>query len=75
MKTLIVVKWKIVNAGLGELTILLGFAAMAIILFIPDNFEIYKPLFHVKVIWLTVMGVSILRHGVNIPEAESSALS
>lgn len=65
------VKWKIVNVWLGVLTILLGFAAMGIIMSIPDNFDIYKPLFHVKAIWLTLMGVSILRQGVNLPEPAS----
>ena len=66
------VKWKIVNTWLGGSTILLGFAAMMIILFIPDNFEIYKPLFYLKAIWLAVMGISILRYGVNLPAQKGS---
>lgn len=60
------VKWKIVDLWLGWLTILLGLVAMMIILLIPDNFEIYKPIFHVKVIWLTLMGITILRQGLNL---------
>lgn len=62
------VKWKIVSTWLGWFTILFGLAAMGIILLIADNFEIYKPMFHVKVIWLTVMGVFLLRKGVNLSE-------
>ena len=56
-------KWKVVGAWLGWFTILLGLAAVALILSIPDHFEIYKPLFHVKVIWLLLMGVFILKNG------------
>lgn len=65
------VKWKIVNPLLGWFTALLGLAAMAIIMGIPDNFEIYKPLFHIKAIWLLAMGVTILIKGVNLPETKS----
>jgi hypothetical protein len=62
------VKWKIVNPLLGWFTVLLGLAAMGIIMGIPDNFEIYKPVFHVKAIWLLIMGVVILLKGVNLPK-------
>jgi hypothetical protein len=61
-------KWKIVGAWLGWFTILLGLAAVALILAIPDHFEMYKPLFHIKVIWLLLMGIFILRKGVPVPE-------
>ncbi len=64
------VKWKIVGAWLGWFTILLGVAAMGIILSIPDNFEIYKPLFHIKVIWLVSMGAVILKQGVHLPKPQ-----
>jgi hypothetical protein len=46
-------------------------AAMGIILAIPDNFEIYKPLFHVKVIWLLAMGVVILKDGIPLPRLKN----
>jgi hypothetical protein len=65
------IKWKIVHQVLAWFTMLLGLAAMAIIMGIPDNFEIYKPVFHVKVIWLALMGLFILLKGVNLPESES----
>ena len=38
---------------------------------IPDNFEIYKPVFHVKVVWLIAMGVFILLKGINLSKLES----
>ena len=63
------IKWNIVSKWLGWFTALLGFAAMGIIMGIPDNYEIYKPLFHIKVIWLVAMGVVLLRQGVNLPKS------
>lgn len=65
------VKWSIVKPWLGWFTIILGMAAMGIILFIPEYFEIYKPLFHVKALWLLVMGFMILKQGVNVPDIKS----
>lgn len=64
------IKWNIVSKWLGWFTVLLGFAAMGIIMGIPDNYEIYKPMFHVKVLWLVVMGVVLLTQGVNLPKSE-----
>lgn len=64
------VKWKIVSTWLGWFTAILGVVAMGIILAIPNNFEIYKPIFHVKAIWLLAMGVVILIKGVHLPEVK-----
>jgi len=61
-------KWNLVSKWLGWFTVLFGLAAMGIILGIPDNFEIYKPLFHVKVLWLLVMGIRLLTKGINLPK-------
>ncbi|WP_223033429.1 hypothetical protein [Hanstruepera marina] len=63
-------RWKIVSSWLGWFTLVLGLAAMLIILLIPDNFEIYKPVFHVKVVWLLAMGLVLLKHGVNLSKVE-----
>ena len=62
------IKWQLVSTWLGWFTMLLGFVAMGIILGIPDNFEIYKPIFHIKAIWLLVMGVMILKNGIHLPD-------
>ena len=59
-----------VSKLLGWFTALLGLAAMVVIMGIPDNFEIYKPLFHVKVLWLVAMGAVILKNGINLPKIE-----
>ena len=65
------IKWVIVPKWLGWFTVILGLAAMVIIMGIPENFEIYKPLFHVKVIWLIAMGVILLKQGVHLPKSEA----
>lgn len=65
------IKSNMLPTWLGGFTTLLGLAAMGIILSIPDNFEIYKPLFHVKVIWLVVMGAVLLTKGIN-PSAKEA---
>ncbi|WNH09602.1 hypothetical protein [Thalassobellus suaedae] len=64
------VKWHIVSKWLGWFTALLGLVAMGIILAIPDNYEIYKPIFHVKAIWLLIMGIVILKRGVSLQEVK-----
>lgn len=61
-------KFKLIPNWLGGFTALLGLAAMGIILSIPDNFEIYKPLFHAKVLWLVAMGVVLLTKGIDTKE-------
>jgi len=59
-------KGRIMHAGMGWLTLLLGVVAMGIILFIPEYFEYYKPMFHVKAFWLALMGVVILKNGLKV---------
>ena len=60
------IKWNLVSKWLGAFTVLLGLGAMGIIMGIPDNYEIYKPMFHIKVIWLVLMGLTFLKRGVNL---------
>ena len=64
------IKWKIVSVWLGWFTAILGLLSMGIIMGIPDNYEIYKPMFHVKVLWLVMMGIVLLKRGVNLPESK-----
>jgi hypothetical protein len=65
------VKWKMFSGWLSWFTVLLGLVAMCTILFIPDNFEVYKPIFHVKAVWLVAMGVTLLTKGVHLQKAEA----
>lgn len=62
-------KWKIMHSGLAWFTIAFGVVVMCVILFIPDYFEHYKPLFHVKVVWLLAMAAHLLKSGINLEEA------
>lgn len=64
-------KWSMFSQVLSWFTIVLGIVAMSIILFIPDNFEIYKPIFYVKVVWLLAMGAILLRKGIYLEGASS----
>ncbi len=65
------VKWSLVSTWLGWFTIVLGVVTMGLILAIPDNYEIYKPIFHVKVIWLVMMGITLVKQGIHLPESKS----
>ena len=58
-------KWKVLPSWLSWFTILLGLVVMCVILFIPNYYEHYKPLFHVKAIWLMTMGIVLLKNGIN----------
>lgn len=64
-------KWNIFSKWLSWFTLLFGFAAMGIILGIPDNFEVYKPLFHVKVLWLVAIGLTLVTKGINLQESQN----
>lgn len=61
-------RWKIMHIGIAWFTIIFGFVIMGIILLIPEYYEYYKPLFHVKVVWLLAMGILLLRNGINVEE-------
>ena len=50
---------------------LIGLIAMGVIISIPDNYEIYKPVFHIKVIWLLAMGLVLLKKGIHLPVVKS----
>lgn len=65
------VKWKLMSTWLGWFTILLGLVAMGLILFIPEYYEPFKPMFHVKALWLAVMGITLLRNGFSLPKANA----
>ena len=60
------IKWNIVHKTIGYLTFLMGLGAVVLILAIPDNFELYKPFFHIKVIWMVAIGVWLLLKGINL---------
>jgi hypothetical protein len=60
------IKGNIVHKAIGYLTLLMGLGAVGLILGIADNFELYKPFFHIKVIWMLAMGAWLLVKGINL---------
>lgn len=64
-------EFKIMDSWIGIYTAIMGFVTVCLILFIHDNFEVYKPMFFVKVLWLLIVGATILRKGINLPEKVS----
>ena len=60
-------KWKIMDNWFGIFTMAMGMTAMCVILLIPDNFDIYKPLFYLKIAWLFAAGALLLKKGINEP--------
>lgn len=65
------IKWSLFDKWLGWFTVLFGLLAMGVVMLIPDYYESYKPLFHVKALWLTVVGVVLLIKG--LPLARTSS--
>lgn len=61
-------KWNVTDKWLSIFTILLGLAAMGIVMLIPENYGPYKPIFYIKILWLISMGTYILKKGLNLPE-------
>ncbi len=66
-----IMKWHPVPTWLGCLGLFIGLAAIAIVMASGDAFWVYAPVFHLQAIWLTGLGISILRKGLN-PELLNS---
>ncbi|MEX2214031.1 MAG: hypothetical protein WD768_07885 [Phycisphaeraceae bacterium] len=50
---------------------LIGFAAMALTMGLPDNDAVYMPVYHAFMLWLAVTGVVIVRGGIKFADAAS----
>lgn len=48
---------------------LIGLAAMALTMGLPDHLHLYTPVFHAKALWLAAVGVAILRGGLRAGDA------
>jgi hypothetical protein len=60
------IKWRILPAAVGMGAALLGLAAMALTMALPDNLEFYAPVFHFNSLWLLATGIVMLRSGVRL---------
>jgi len=59
-----VVRGKHLPAWTGFVAGVLGVAAMALTMGLPDDLELFAPVFHVFALWLAMVGVVIVRGGV-----------
>lgn len=50
----------------GGSAAILGVAAMALTMLLPDNWALYTPVFHLQSLWLAAAGACLLLNGINI---------
>ena len=58
--------WRILPRWIGVLAALIGLAAIAVTMGLPDDLSLYMPIFHVLAFWLAAMGAVIFRHGLRL---------
>jgi len=63
-------KWRLLPAWIGAGAVLIGLAAMALTMGLPDNLALYAPVFHLQALWLLGTGGIIVMHGVRLPRDE-----
>lgn len=50
--------------------VVIGLAAMALTMLLPDRLSLYAPVFHALAVWLLAMGVVIERRGLRLDKAD-----
>ena len=63
-------KSKVLPSWTGITAVLIGIAAMAVIMAVPTDDSFYYPVFHLKALWLAVTGITILRSQLSFPDAK-----
>jgi len=58
--------WKVLPAWVGIIAMVIGVAAMAITMGLPDDLDLYLPVFHLHALWLAAVGFVTLRSGIRI---------
>jgi len=66
------VVWKVLPMWAGVIPIIIGVAAMALTMGLPDDLDLYLPVFHLHALWLIGVGVVTLRSGVRIESEEKA---
>ena len=61
-------KWDVLPKWLVLSTGLLGVAAMALTMGLPDNLEYYAPIFHLNVLWFAAAGAVMYRSGLRLED-------
>jgi hypothetical protein len=59
-------KWGIMPQWLAVSTAVLGVAAMALTMGLPDNLEYYSPVFHLNALWFVAAGIVMNRSGLRM---------
>ena len=59
-------QWAFVPPFIGVVAALLGFAAIAVTMLMPDHWSLYTPIFHLLPLWFITTGIAILRSGIQI---------
>jgi peptidoglycan/LPS O-acetylase OafA/YrhL len=63
-------KWDILPKWLALSTGLLGIAAMALTMGLPDNLEYYAPVFHLNALWFVAAGFVMKQSGLRLKAQE-----
>jgi hypothetical protein len=63
-----ILKWAFVARGLGGVAAIMGLAAMAITMLMPDHLSLYMPIFHLWPVWSVAAGIVVLRTGIRRSE-------
>lgn len=59
-------RWRVLPTWSAAVAAIIGVAAMALTMGLPDNLTYYSPIFHLFALWLIATGVVIFRSGVNL---------
>jgi peptidoglycan/LPS O-acetylase OafA/YrhL len=59
-----ILKWPFVPRVLGAVAAILGAAAIAVTMLMPDHLSLYMPIFHLWPLWLAGTGIAVLRTGI-----------
>ena len=65
------IKGRKLPAWLGWWAVGLGLAGMGVTMLLPDQMELYMPVFHAGALWLAAMGGVVLRSGIDAGAAAS----
>jgi hypothetical protein len=57
------IQWRVLPVWIGVMAIGIGLVAMALTMGLPDQLELYLPVFHVTALWLGAAGIELLRKG------------
>lgn len=59
-------KWKVLPSWAGGIAAFIGGAAMAITMGLPDELDLYLPIFHLHALWLAAVGAVTLWSGIRV---------